>query len=122
MSKNIVPCGGFELGESLIMKDGKLDANGDFIVTFTPDDSENIVSDKTFDEIFEAYKAGKQVSAVLVNGINDYIEFHNSAASGEKFEFFMLTAPNGNIMYGVIQIFRNDNIMFYSGSLTAGAS
>ena len=25
MSKNVVPCGGFELGDSLEIKDGKLD-------------------------------------------------------------------------------------------------
>ena len=118
MSK--VPCGGFELGESLIMKDGKLDTNGDFIVTFTIDDSENIVSDKTFDEIFEACKAGKKVSAMLVNGPNNYIEFHLSVASGKEFDFFMLTVPNGKIMYGAIRISSNNNIKLYSGSLTAG--
>lgn len=127
MSKNIVPCGGFELGESLIMKDGKLDANGDFIVTFTFDDSENIVSDKTFDEIFEAYKAGKKVSGLIVNRRDDWSILHISSVNGEEIIFFLITGTlidgvNADVKYLVVQVGRIGGNLFYLGSLTAGAS
>lgn len=50
MSKNIVPCGGFELGDSLVINDGKLDlapgAGGVTVDSELSDTSENPVQNK----------------------------------------------------------------------------
>ena len=128
MSKNIVPCGGFEFDDSLEIRDGKLsakpvlDVNGDFIVTFTFDDRKNIISDKTFDEIFEAYKAGKKVSGLIVYGSNEWNILYISAVNGDEITFFLIDGDGRDFEYAVVKVNKNVGNSFYSGPLTAGAS
>lgn len=58
MSKNIVPCGGFELGESLVINDGKLDlaegAGGVTVDSELSDTSENPVQNKVVKAALDA--------------------------------------------------------------------
>ena len=73
MSK--VPCGGFELDESLALNNGKLGlapgagGGGAFVVNFAIDkDTSKIAADKTYAEISEAAMGNNMVVAVISDG------------------------------------------------------
>ena len=73
MSK--VPCGGFELDESLALNDGKLGlapgagGGGAFVVNCAIDkDTSKITADKTYAEISEASMGNNMVIAVISDG------------------------------------------------------
>ena len=67
---NKVPCGGFELGESLIMKDGKLDlvegVGGAFVVDIVTDGDGAYTLNKTYEEIENAIESGVSVLACVI--------------------------------------------------------
>lgn len=86
MSKNIVPCGGFELGDSLVVNDGKLDAKpGVYIVTFSTDKTgEVIIADKTYAEIASANEKMPVFGRISLEGSNKWFscascDFENGA-------------------------------------------
>ena len=94
MSKNVVPCGGFELGDSLEIKDGKLDlaggvggGGGVLVVTILPDDAdeEKYTANKTFAEIAAFIENGGYVVADTSEGymgMGPYIPNNNVQFSG----------------------------------------
>ena len=66
-------------------------------VTFTMDSSGALVADKTYQEMFDAYIAGKNVFGVMVNGSNDFSHMTLCAASSEEVDFF--TVIPGGIVF-----------------------
>ena len=65
MSKNVVPCGGFELGDSLVINDGKLDlaegAGGGLpTVVFIPNGGHGFACNCSYDE-FKSFILGNAV-------------------------------------------------------------
>lgn len=110
MSKNIVPCGGFELDDSLKIENGKLglapgagnDETELFKVAITTE-NDNIISDKTFAEIQEAYQAGKYIYALI-----DDVGFF-SLVSLMKDTVAMFGGFNAGI-YGQIAVTANNDI------------
>ena len=117
MNKKI-PCGGFYLSDTLgVDENGKLGVN-QFVVTFTASDDGNISSDKTFAEIFDAYKAGKKVSGVILNSPNDWIELYVSTVNGDDINFFAMSNASGGCRYAVVRVSRSGGNSFITGLLT----
>ena len=115
---NKIPCGGFYLSDTLgVDENGRLGVN-QFVVTFTMSEDENIASDKTFDEIFDAYKAGKKVSGVVLNPPNGWIELYVSTVNGEEIDFFMMAGAPGGCQYAVVRVSRTGGNSLISGLLT----
>lgn len=119
MSKNIVPCGGFELDDSLKIENGKLglapgagnDETELFKVAITAK-NDNIISDKTFAEIQEAFQAGKYVYA-SIDGIvfssllvfmKDTVAMFGGFNAGNIYDTFIITA-NNDINYKSVGVF-----------------
>ena len=130
MSKNVVPCGGFELGDSLEIKDGKLDlvdgAGGGLptlIVNISLDDSSNFVADKTYQEIINAYKDNKQVIAVFrEKGTIFYLsqcpDEISTYVDARYISFFTVLAKSGSIIIGVLELNSAENITTYSKTIS----
>ncbi len=119
---NKIPCGGFYLSDTLgVDENGKLGVN-QFVVTFTMSKNGSIASDKTFDEIFDAYKAGKKVSGVLLNASNDWTECYVSSVNGEIIDFFaMMSTSDGGMIgcqYFVLRVPRIGDTSVITGLLT----
>ena len=114
---NKIPCGGFYLNDTLgVDENGKLGIN-QFVVTFTMGEKGSIVSDKTFDEIFDAYKAGKKVSGVLSRP-NDWAELYVSTVNGDEIDFFMIVNTPDGCQYAVVSVSRTGGNSFIAGPLT----
>ena len=114
---NKIPCGGFYLSDTLsVDENGKLGVN-QFVVTFTMGEKGSIVSDKTFDEIFDAYKAGKKVSGVLGQP-NDWAELYVSAVNGDEIDFFAMTGAPDGCQYAVVRVSRTGGTSLINGLLT----
>ena len=86
MSK--VPCGGFELDESLALNNGKLGlapgagGGGAFVVNCTIDEgTSKIVADKTYAEISEAAMGNNMVIAVISDDLGSVQRLTLSAVS-----------------------------------------
>ena len=119
---NKIPCGGFYLSDTLgVDENGKLGVN-QFVVTFTMGEKGSIASDKTFDEIFDAYKAGKKVSGVLLNALNDWTECYVSSVNGDIIDFFaMMSVRNDGMIgcnYAVLSVSRIGGTSVIVGPLT----
>ena len=119
---NKIPCGGFYLDDTLgVDENGKLGVN-QFVVTFTMSENGSITSDKTFAEIFDAYKAGKKVSGVFLNASNDWTEFYVSSVNGDIIDFFaMIGSEDGDTIgcqYIVLRVSRIGGTSFITGLLT----
>ena len=119
---NKIPCGGFYLDDTLgVDENGKLGIN-QFVVTFTMSEEGSIASDKTFDEIFDAYKAGKKVFGVLLNAPNDWTECYVSSVNEEIIDFFTMTSAidDGTIgcQYVVLSVPRIGGASVIVGLLT----
>lgn len=116
---NKIPCGGFYLSDTLgVDENGKLGVN-QFVVTFTISGEDgNISSDKTFDEIFDAYKAGKKVSGVIINSPNDWGECYVSVVNGDEIDFFTIVYATSGCTYIVIHVSRTGGSSFISGLLS----
>ena len=120
MSK--VPCGGFELDDSLEIRDGKLsaksalDAKQDktFIITFTVDEDGTNPADKTFDELSTAISEGKSILAVIKNKINSItyyaglLQFLEGTAA--VFSFYQII-PNQSVTFTAISIGSDNNVI-----------
>ena len=115
---NKIPCGGFYLSDTLgVDENGKLGVN-QFVVTFTMSEEGSIASDKTFAEIFDAYKAGKKVSGVVLNRPNDWIELCVSTVNGDEIDFFAMMGTLDGCQYAVVHVSRTGGTSFISGLLT----
>ena len=115
---NKIPCGGFYLSDTLgVDENGKLGVN-QFVVTFTMNEDRSIASDKTFAEIFDAYKAGKKVSGVLLNAPDDWFELYISTVNGDEIEFFAISSAPDGCMYTVVRVSRIGGNSFIAGLLT----
>ena len=98
MSKNIVPCGGFELGDSLEIKDGKLDlvdgaggGGGVLVVT--------ILEDKAIEGKYTANKTFAEIAAFIENG--GYVV----ASTSEGYMSMGPYIPNNNVQFsGIAEI------------------
>ena len=120
MSK--VPCGGFELDDSLEIRDGKLsaksalDAKQDktFIITFTEDSDGTNTADKTFDELSTAISEGKSILAVIKNKINSItfyaglLQFFEGTVA--VFSFYQ-AIPNESVTFTTIAITPDNNVI-----------
>ena len=115
---NKIPCGGFYLSDTLgVDENGKLGVN-QFVVTFTMNSEDgNISSDKTFDEIFDAYKAGKKVSGVVLSPPNGWTELYVSTVNGNVIDFFMITSNLGGCEYVVVRVSRTGGNSLITGRL-----
>ena len=114
---NKIPCGGFYLSDTLgVDENGKLGVN-QFVVTFTMSREGNISSDKTFAEIFDAYKAGKKVSGVVLNPPNSWTELYVSTVNGDVINFFMITGNLGGCEYVVVRVSRTGGNSLITGRL-----
>lgn len=114
---NKIPCGGFYLDDTLGMdENGKLGVN-QFVVTFTMSDGENVLSDKTFAEIFNAYKAGKKVSGVIFAPPNNWTELYVSNVNGDEINFFAMSGVLDNVGYIVIRVSRTGGNSLVVGPL-----
>ena len=117
MNKKI-PCGGFYLSDTLgVDENGKLGIN-QFVVTFTMSEEGSIASDKTFDEIFDAYKAGKKVSGVLLTALNDWTELYVSTVNSDDIDFFAIAYTSDGCQYAVVNVPRIGGNSFNAGPLT----
>lgn len=115
---NKIPCGGFYLSDTLgVDENGKLGVN-QFVVTFTMSEDGGIASDKTFDEIFDAYKAGKKVSGVILNPPNDWTELYVSSVNGDEINFFAMAGTTDGCQYAVVHVSRTGGTSLISGLLT----
>lgn len=115
---NKIPCGGFYLSDTLgVDENGKLGVN-QFVVTFTMSEDGSIASDKTFAEIFDAYKAGKKVSGVVLSPPNGWTELYVSTVNSNVIDFFMMgVIPNG-CAYTVVRVSRTGGNSLITGLLT----
>ena len=114
---NKIPCGGFYLSDTLgVDENGKLGVN-QFVVTFTISKNGSIASDKTFAEIFDAYKAGKKVSGVVLNPPNSWTELYVSTVNGDVIDFFMITRNLGGCEYAVVRVSRTGGNSLITGRL-----
>ena len=115
---NKIPCGGFYLSDTLdVDENGKLGVN-QFVVTFTMSEEGNVASDKTFAEIFDAYKAGKKVSGVVLNPPHGWTELYVSTVNGDEIDFFaMMDTPLG-CQYAVVHVSRTGGNSLITGPLT----
>lgn len=88
-----VPCGGFELGDSLVINDGKLDVKPSvYIVTFSTDETgEVIIADKTYAEIASANEKMPVFGRISLEGSNAWF-----SCAGCNFE-------NGAIFTNIIK-------------------
>ena len=112
---NKIPCGGFYLDDTLsVDENGKLGVNR-FVVTFTMSEDESIASDKTFAEIFDACKAGKKVSGVVLNPPNGWTELYVSTVNGDAIDFFMLARKLRVCEYVVVRVSRTDGNSLITG-------
>ena len=117
MNKKI-PCGGFYLDDTLgVDENGKLGVN-QFVVTFTMSEDGSLASDKTFAEIFDACKAGKKVSGVLLNRPNDWAELYVSTVNSDDIDFFAIAYDLDGFNYAVVNVSRTGGNSFISGLLT----
>ena len=115
---NKIPCGGFYLDDTLgVDENGKLGVNR-FIVTFTMNDDGNISPDKTFSEIFDAYKAGRNVSGVVLFAPNDWSELYVSTVNSDDIDFFAIFNDPSGCMYAVVNVSRTGGSSLYRGLLT----
>ena len=115
---NKIPCGGFYLSDTLgVDENGKLGVN-QFVVTFTMSEDGSIASDKTFAEIFDAYKAGKKVSGVVLNPPNGWTELYVSAVNGDEINFFAMTGGSDGCQYAVVCVSRTGGNSLIAGLLT----
>ena len=116
---NKIPCGGFYLSDTLgVDENGKLGVN-QFVVTFTMSEDRSIASDKTFAEIFDAYKAGKKVSGVLLIPHNGWAELYVSIVNGNVINFFMMSSVSSNSCeYTVVRVSRTGGNSLITGQLT----
>ena len=115
---NKIPCGGFYLDDTLsVDENGKLGVNR-FVVTFTMSEDESIASDKTFAEIFDACKAGKKVSGVVLNPPNGWTELYVSTVNGDEIEFFAIMGAPDGCQYAVVRVSRIGGNSLISGLLT----
>ena len=114
---NKIPCGGFYLSDTLgVDENGKLGVN-QFVVTFTVSEDGSIASDKTFAEIFDAYKAGKKVSGVVFSPPNSWNELYVSTVNGDAIDFFMMTRNLRVCEYAVVRVSRTDGNSLITGRL-----
>ena len=121
MSK--VPCGGFELGESLIMKDGKLDlvegagGSGNQLSVIIECDFKTgkpTACDTAFETIFEALLAGIPVIAfAVVEGSirSSSVVYYDSGNSRVVFNFVIATGPT---TLGFAQIYYDSDGRLYN--------
>lgn len=117
MNKKI-PCGGFYLSDTLdVDENGKLGVN-QFVVTFTRSEDRGIASDKTFDEIFDAYKAGKKVSGVVLYGPDSWIEFYVSTVNSDEIDFFAMSPAKNGGQYTIVRVSRTGGNSIIAGLLT----
>lgn len=115
---NKIPCGGFYLSDTLgVDENGKLGVN-QFVVTFTMSEDGSIASDKTFAEIFDAYKAGKKVSGVFLSPPNGWTELYVSTVNGNVIDFFMMTGTPNGCEYAVVRVSRTSGNSLIHGLLT----
>ena len=115
---NKIPCGGFYLSDTLsVDENGKLGVN-QFVVTFVKNKDGSIASDKTFAEIFDAYKAGKKVSGVILFAPGSLAELYVSAVNTKVIDFFMITGNPNGCEYTVIRVSRTGGNSLINGLLT----
>ena len=114
---NKIPCGGFYLDDTLgVDENGKLGVN-QFVVTFAMNKDGSIASDKTFAEIFDAYKAGKKVSGVILFAPNSLAELYVSTVDSRVIDFFMMTSTPNGCEYAVVRVSRTGDNSFITGRL-----
>ena len=114
---NKIPCGGFYLSDTLgVDENGKLGVN-QFVVTFTMSEDGSIASDKTFAEIFDAYKAGKKVSGVVLFAPNDWHELYVSTINGDDIDFFAISSDSSGCMYVDVCVSRTGGNSLITGRL-----
>ena len=114
---NKIPCGGFYLSDTLgVDENGKLGVN-QFVVTFTMSEDRSIASDKTFAEIFDAYKAGKKVSGVILSPPNGWTELYVSTVNGNVIDFFMMASTPNGCEYAVVRVSRTGGNSLITGRL-----
>ena len=115
MSKKI-PCGGFELGDGLEVKDGKLGlaegGGGNYVVTLTKDETKMsftsakrlYTADKTADEIYEAFNSGVDIflKADYVNssGYELYGFYHFVGLNNGQFGFINVEMDDSAVLSG----------------------
>ena len=115
---NKIPCGGFYLSDTLgVDENGKLGVN-QFVVTFTMSEDGSIASDKTFAEIFDAYKAGKKVSGVVFSPPNSWNELYVSTVNGDDIDFFAIVNTSDGCQYVVVNVSRTGGTSVIAGLLT----
>ena len=111
-------CGGFYLSDTLgVDENGKLGVN-QFAVTFTMSEDGSIASDKTFAEIFDAYKAGKKVSGVVLIARDSWTELYVSNVNGDEIDFFAMTSASDGCQYAVVHVSKTGGTSLISGLLT----
>ena len=123
MSKKIqkIPCGGFELGDGLEVKDGKLGlaegaGGGIYIVTLTKDETKMpftsakrlYTADKTADEVYEAFSSGMDI---FLNA--EYVD----SSGYEMYGFYHFVGRN-NSMLGFINVEMDDGAVLSGGAKT----
>ena len=114
---NKIPCGGFYLSDTLgVDENGKLGVN-QFVVTFTISKDGSIASDKTFAEIFDAYKAGKKVSGVILGPSDGWTELYVSTVNSYVIDFFAMTSTPNGCEYAVVRVSRTGGNSLITGRL-----
>ena len=112
---NKIPCGGFYLSDTLgVDENGKLGVN-QFAVTFTMSEDGSIASDKTFAEIFDAYKAGKKVSGVILGPSDGWTELYVSTVNSYVIDFFAMTSTPIGCEYAVVRVSRTGGNSLITG-------
>ena len=138
MSKKI-PCGGFYLDDMLNVNDnGELSINGGtpyqqlvtdedgnakwedrFRVMFKRGEDGNLTADKTFEEVFNAYESGENVSAVLIMGENSYANLLMTNAVADVSIVFVSIGIEGDNVIVTNIVMSVDGITMVTKSLSA---
>ena len=112
---NKIPCGGFELGDGLEVKDGKLGlaegaGGGSYVVTLTKDETKMpftsakrlYTADKTVDEVYKAFSSGVDVflraDYVDSSGYELYGFYHFVGLNNGEFGFINVEMDDGAVL------------------------
>lgn len=88
---------------------------GGFVVTFTADSDGAIVSDKTYQEIYDAYFTdGKSIRGVMVNGSNDHSLFYLTSVTGDEVCFATVSITVNSATIITLDMIR------YTGAVKVG--
>ena len=104
-------------GKINVSANGVLKPN--FRVTFKRGEDGNLTADKTFEEVFNAYESGENVSAVLIMGENSYANLLMTNAVADVSIMFVSIGIEGDNVIVANIVMSVDGITMVTKSLSA---